>query len=59
MADSDVVTDLLRALRLCVEGLRHYTGDRYRGSSPVPDSDAYALRLAEQAIRKAEEVPHG
>lgn len=58
MAEEGVNADLLHALRLCAEGLRHYTGVRYRGSSPVPDSDAHALRVAEQAIRNAEELKH-
>ena len=56
---ADITAELIHALRLCAEGLRHYTGDRYRGVSPMPDSDVHALRLADQAIRKAEALAHG
>lgn len=51
MSSEEVTRQLVAALRLCAEGLRHYTSSRYRAGTPMPDSDAHALRAADAALK--------
>lgn len=51
MSSEEVIRQLGAALRLCAEGLRHYSSASYRGNAPMPDSDAHALRAADAALR--------